>query len=94
MGRTSRAISAERSQVLWLVMRESLWLVALGITIGVSVALAGNRLVSSMLYGLQASDPVIVLAGVGVLLVVAALAGYLPARRASLVDPMVSLRYE
>jgi predicted permease len=88
------ALGAERPQVLWLVMRESLWLVALGIAIGVPVALAGNRLVSSMLYGLQASDPVSLLAGVGVLLVVAALAGYLPARRASLVDPMVSLRYE
>jgi predicted permease len=88
------ALGAERSQVLWLVMRESLWLVALGIAIGVPVALAGNRLVSSMLYGLPGSDPVSLLAGVGVLLVVAALAGYLPARRASLVDPMVSLRYE
>jgi predicted permease len=88
------ALGAERSQVLWLVMRESLWLVALGIAIGVPVALAGNRLVSSMLFGLQASDPLSLLAGVGVLLVVAGLAGYLPARRASLVDPMVSLRYE
>jgi ABC-type antimicrobial peptide transport system permease subunit len=88
------ALGAERSQVLWLVMRESLWLVALGIAIGVPVALAGNRLVSSMLYGLQASDPVSLLTGVGVLLVVAGLAGYLPARRASLVDPMISLRYE
>jgi ABC-type antimicrobial peptide transport system permease subunit len=58
------ALGAERSQVLWLVIRESLWLVALGITIGVPVALAGNRLVSSMLYGLQASDPVTLLAGV------------------------------
>jgi len=88
------ALGAERSQVLWLVMRESLWLVALGIAIGVPVALAGNRLVKSMLFGLQASDPVSLLAGVAVLLVVAGLAGYLPARRASLVDPMVSLRYE
>jgi predicted permease len=88
------ALGAERSHVLWLVMRESLWLVALGIGIGVPVALAGDRLVSSMLYGIRPSDPLTLLAGVGVLLTVAALAGYLPARRASLVDPMVSLRYE
>jgi predicted permease len=88
------ALGAERPQVLWLVMRESLGLVALGIAIGVPVALAGNRLVSSMLYGLQASDPVSLLAGVGVLLLVAGLAGYLPARRASLVEPLISLRYE
>jgi ABC-type antimicrobial peptide transport system permease subunit len=88
------ALGAERSQVLWLVMRESLWLVALGIAMGVPVALAGDRLVSSMLYGLRASDPVSLLAGVVVLTAVAALACYLPARRASQVDPMVSLRYE
>jgi ABC-type antimicrobial peptide transport system permease subunit len=75
-------------------MRESIWLVALGIVIGVPVAVAGSRLISSMLYGLRASDPMTLFAGVGVLSTVAALAGYLPARRASLVDPMISLRYE
>jgi predicted permease len=88
------AHGAGRSHVLWLVMRESLWLVGLGVAIGVPAALAGDRLVSSMLYGLQASDPVSLLAGVGVLLAVAAAAGYLPARRAAMVDPMVSLRHE
>jgi predicted permease len=88
------ALGAERSQVLWSVMRESIWLVALGIVIGVPVAVAGSRLISSMLYGLRASDPMTLFAGVGVLSTVAALAGYLPARRASLVDPMISLRYE
>ena len=88
------ALGAERSQVLWLVMRESLWLVALGTVIGVPVTLAGSRLLSSVLFGLRANDPASLLTGAGVLLVVAALAGYLPARRASLVDPMVSLRYE
>jgi predicted permease len=88
------ALGAERSQVLWSVMRESFWLVTLGIATGVPVALAGSRLISSLLYGLRASDPVTILAGVGVLSVVAALAGYLPARRASLLDPMSSLRYQ
>jgi predicted permease len=88
------ALGAERGQVLWSVMRESLWLVALGIGIGVPAALAGSRLVSSMLYGLMANDQTSLLAGVGLLSVVATLAGYLPARRASLVDPMISLRYE
>jgi predicted permease len=88
------ALGAERSQVLWSIMRESLGLVTLGIAIGVPVAVAGSRLISSMLYGLRASDPVTMFAGVGALLAVAALAGYLPARRASLVDPMISLRYE
>jgi ABC-type antimicrobial peptide transport system permease subunit len=88
------ALGAERSNVMWLVMRESLWLVGLGLAIGVPAALAGSQLVASMLYGLRANDSLSLLAGVGLLLAVAALAGYLPARRASLVDPMDSLRYE
>jgi ABC-type antimicrobial peptide transport system permease subunit len=88
------ALGAERRQVLWSVMRESLWLVALGIVIGVPIAIAGSHVISSMLYGLRANDPLTMLVGVVILSIVAALAGYLPARRASLVDPMISLRYE
>jgi predicted permease len=88
------ALGAARSNVMWLVMSESLFLVGLGIAIGVPAALGGNRLIASMLCGLRANDPVSLMAGVGLLLAVAAFAGYLPARRASLVDPMISLRYE
>jgi ABC-type antimicrobial peptide transport system permease subunit len=88
------ALGAGRGQVLWSVMQESLWLLILGIAMGVPAPLAGSRLISSMLYGLRGSDPANLLAGIGVLSAVGALAGYLPARRASLVDPMVSLRYE
>ena len=88
------ALGAARSQVLWMVMRESLWLVTLGILIGVPVALACERLVSTMLFGLRLNDPLTLLTGVAVLLAVATLAGYLPARRASRVDPMNALRYE
>jgi predicted permease len=88
------ALGAARSQVLWMVMRESLWLVALGILMGVPVALASERLVSTMLFGLRLNDPLTLLAGVAMLLAVATLAGYLPARRASRVDPMIALRYE
>jgi ABC-type antimicrobial peptide transport system permease subunit len=88
------ALGAERSHVRWMVMREILLLVALGIAIGVPAALAGNRLISNMLFGVRPADPASLLAAVGALLVVAAIAGYLPARRASLVDPMVALRCE
>jgi predicted permease len=88
------ALGAARRNVLWMILRESLWLVGLGIAIGVPVALAGNRLVSHMLYGLPASDPLTLSAGVVALLAIAALAGYLPARRATRVDPMIALRYE
>jgi len=88
------ALGAGRSNVLWLVMREILVLVSLGLAIGVPAALAGDRLVSSMLFGLSPTDPATLLAAPIILLAVATLAGYLPARRASKVDPMVALRYE
>ena len=80
--------------VLWMVMRESLLLVAVGVAIGIPVALAATRLVASVLYGLKASDPVTITAAALAMVAVAALAGYLPARRAAKVDPMVALRYE
>jgi ABC-type antimicrobial peptide transport system permease subunit len=88
------ALGAGRSNMLWMVLREILILVSIGVVIGVPVSLAGNRLVSNMLFGLKSSDPVTLVGATVILLVVAAIAGYLPARRASLVDPMGALRYE
>jgi predicted permease len=88
------ALGAERMHVRWLVMREVLLLVAVGVAIGAPAALLSSRLVNSMLFGLHGNDPVSLLAAVFVLLLIAALAGYLPAQRASRVDPMVALRYE
>lgn len=88
------ALGAARSSILWMVLRETLLLVGTGIAIGVPVALGAGRLVSAQLYGLSAADPLTLAGAVVVLIGVAALAGYLPARRASQVDPMVALRYE
>jgi len=88
------ALGAERSGVLWMVMRESLMLVAVGVVIGIPAALAAARLISSVLYGLKATDPITITAAALAMIAVAALAGYLPARRAAKVDPMVALRYE
>jgi ABC-type antimicrobial peptide transport system permease subunit len=77
-----------------MVMRESLTLVGAGVAIGIPAALAAARLVSSVLYGLKATDPITITVSVLLMIAVAALAGYLPARRAAKVDPMVALRYE
>jgi predicted permease len=88
------ALGAGRTNMLWIVLREILVLVSIGVVIGVPVTLAGDRLVSNMLFGLKPTDPLTLVSSTVILLLVAAIAGYLPARRASLVDPMVALRYE
>jgi predicted permease len=87
-------LGAGRPNMLWMVLRETLILVSVGVVIGVPVTLAGDRLVSNMLFGLRPTDLVTLVGATAILLMVAAIAGYLPARRASLVDPMVALRYE
>jgi predicted permease len=88
------ALGAERRHVRWLVLREVLILTAIGVAIGTPAALLASRLVASMLFGLGGNDPLSLLAAVFVMVAIAALAGYLPARRASRVDPMIALRYE
>jgi predicted permease len=88
------ALGAEPGNVLWQVLRETLLLVAIGIAIGLPLALGGTHFVRSMLYGLGFADPVAILCAAAVLTAVAALAAFLPARRASQVDPMIALRYE
>ena len=88
------ALGGKRPDILWLVMRESLFLVVIGIAAGIPMTVAGGRLVSSMLFGVRAADPLSLSAAVALLAMVAALAGYLPARRASFVDPMTALRHE
>ena len=80
--------------VLWLVLRETLSMVLLGITIGVPLSLVSTRLVSSILYGLSPTDPPTIIVATLLLLTAAGLAAYLPARRATRVDPMVALRSE
>jgi predicted permease len=88
------ALGARRAGVRWLILREILVLVAIGVAIGIPVALGGNRLVVKLLYGLTPADPISLLAAVLVMVSIAAIAGYLPARRASQVEPTVALRCE
>ncbi len=88
------ALGAERASVLWLVLSEVTLMVGLGVAIGVPLTLVLSRLVQSQLFELSSHDPTALFASATVLATVALLAGYLPARRATRVDPMVALRYE
>jgi predicted permease len=91
---TRLALGATRGAVLGMVLREGIVMVLAGIAIGIPAAFAAARLIAARLYGIGAHDP-LTLAGAALLLLsVAALAGFVPARRASRIDPMVALRYE
>jgi ABC-type antimicrobial peptide transport system permease subunit len=88
------ALGAFRKDVIWLVMREVLLLVAIGVSAGLIAAVALTRFVQSQLFGLSPHDPLtLILAALG-LSAVACAAGYIPAMRASRVDAMRALRYE
>jgi ABC-type antimicrobial peptide transport system permease subunit len=88
------ALGAKRMDVMWTILREVLALIAGGVAIGLPFAVAFARTISSLLYGLEPFDPltlgIVVIAIVGT----AILAGYIPARRASRIDPMAALRHE
>jgi predicted permease len=88
------ALGARREPVRWLILRETLLLAAAGIAIGLPCAAAASRLVATLLYGVSTRDPLTLAVPCGVLIVVAAIAGWLPARRATRVDPMLALRDE
>jgi predicted permease len=88
------ALGALTGNVIWLVVREVLLLAGIGVLVGLPVSLAVTRLLASLLYGVNPNDPVsIVLATLGIA-AIAAVSGYIPARRATRVDPVTALRYE
>jgi ABC-type antimicrobial peptide transport system permease subunit len=88
------ALGASSADVLWLVLREGLALAGVGLAVGLAGAVAATRLLTSMLFEVKPADPMI-LAGVAVLLAAVSLtASYIPARRATKVDPLVALRQE
>jgi ABC-type lipoprotein release transport system permease subunit len=86
------ALGAERRAVRWMVLRQSMQLAAIGLVTGLAGAIASTRVVESMLYRLPPRDPVAIATAAAIMLGTCALAGYLPARRASRVDPLVALR--
>ena len=88
------ALGAERRRILWMVLRQVFALAAVGLAIGLAIALATERFVASFLFGMKANDPLTLSVSIAVLIAAAAVAGYLPAWRASRIDPMAALRHE
>jgi predicted permease len=88
------ALGAQPGLVIWMVMREVLLLLSIGLAVGIPAALALGRFVSSQLYGIQPNDPRMAVWTVVLLTVVSAVAGMIPAHRASRIDPILALRYE
>jgi predicted permease len=88
------ALGADRRDVFWLVLREAILLVMVGVVVGLPLIFGVTRLASSLLFGLTPTDPVSIVVAAVVMMAVALVAGYLPSRRATRVDPMVTLRAE
>jgi ABC-type antimicrobial peptide transport system permease subunit len=88
------ALGAPRGTVVWMVLRDVLILAGVGLAISLPAALAAARLVESLLFGVKPNDPKALAAAIATLLVAALLAAYVPARRASRIDPMVAVRHE
>jgi predicted permease len=88
------ALGAQRRDVLWMILRDVLRLVALGFAIGIPAAIGATRLVASQVYGLSGAAPASFALAVAILALVAAATGWLPARRATNVDPVLALRHD
>jgi ABC-type antimicrobial peptide transport system permease subunit len=88
------ALGAGSPSVMWLILRDALLMVAIGSLVGLPAAFALSRLVGTILYGITPADPASFALATAVLLAVAAFASFLPARRATRIDPIRALRYE
>jgi predicted permease len=88
------ALGAQRGAIVRMILRQVLVFAAIGLAIGLPTALAASRLVKSFLYGIKANDPLALLLAVAVLVCTTLMAGYLPARKASRIDPVTAIRYE
>ena len=88
------ALGAQPRMVLAMILRESTWVTLAGVVTGLGGALLLARLVKSMMYGLQPTDPLTLICGACLLIAVGLAASWLPARRASNVEPVVALRHE
>ena len=88
------ALGAAPGRIEWMVLRDGLFLIALGIVLGLPLSLAAGRLSASLLFGIRPDDPLVFIATVAVLLAIGALAAFLPAQRAAAVEPLEALRHD
>jgi len=88
------ALGASRASLIWLILQNALRLLAFGLFAGILAAIAASRWIAAMLFGLTATDPSTIVIAAAVLLAAGLLAAYPPARHASRIDPMSSLRCE
>jgi predicted permease len=88
------ALGASRPTIIGVILRQTMYVLAMGVTLGIAFALAAGRGAASLLFGLQPSDPLALLGAAGFLIVIALVASYVPAWRASRIDPAIALRYE
>src|SRR3984885_5044739 len=88
------ALGADRNDMLKLVVRQGMILAGIGVVIGLAASLGLNRFLATLLFGVKATDPITYAAVAAILISVALLASYIPARRATRIDPMIALRYE
>jgi ABC-type antimicrobial peptide transport system permease subunit len=88
------ALGEQRKSVSWLMLRDVLILLVVGLALGLATSLAAGRLVASLLYGIKPNDPLQLAVAVLILACATAVAAYLPARRAARLDPMAALREE
>jgi ABC-type antimicrobial peptide transport system permease subunit len=87
-------LGAQRAAVVWMMLREVLVLAAVGLAISVPAAFGTSKFVASFLFGMTPNDPLALGLAIGLLLASALVAGYLPARKASRIDPMTAIRHE
>jgi predicted permease len=88
------ALGAQRGKVVWMVLRDVLILAVVGLALSLPVSMAVTKLVESLLFGIKANDPRVMAAAIGILLSAALAAGFVPARKASRIDPVTAVRHE
>lgn len=88
------ALGASTSRIRWMILRDACTALVAGLAIGIPLVLAGSRYVKAFLYGIGPNDPAAIVGAAAVLCASGLLAGFIPARRASRIDPLVAIRYE